>query len=200
MPALVPTEHFGTITWLGRVARPVGPDLVIHGEPVGDMPLTLDGPAGEVHAGPTRPSCSRVLSLHPRGTVIRNARQVCLVGAEEMAEVAASLGLRDFDYAWVGANVAVAGIPDFSHVPPSSRLQAEDGCTLVVDMENHPCLQPARTIEQARPGHGKRFKDAAWGRRGVTASVEREGTLRLGGRLRLHVPAQRAWAPGGPPS
>lgn len=196
MPALVPTDHVGTILWLGRVARPVGRDLVIHGEPMEEMPLTFAGFAGEVHAGLTRPSCSRVTAQYPRGTEIRNTRQVSLVSAEEMAEVAAELGLDTFDYAWAGAGVAIAGIPDFTHLPPSSRLQGEGGATLVVDMENQPCIEVARTIETARPGHGKAFKAAAKGRRGVTAWVEREGTLRLGERVRLHVPAQRAWAPG----
>ena len=64
----------------------------------------------------------------------------------------------------------------------------------MVDLENGPCLEPARTIEQARPGHGKGFKAAASGRRGLVAWVEREGTLRLGDRVRLHVPTQRPWA------
>jgi hypothetical protein len=36
---------------------------------------------------------------------------------------------------------------------------------------------------------------AAKGRRGITAWVEREGEWRLGARIRLHVPAQRPWAP-----
>ena len=43
------------------------------------------------------------------------------------------------------------------------------------------------------PGHGKAFKPAAHGRRGVTAWVEREGPLTLGDELRLHVPDQRNW-------
>jgi hypothetical protein len=196
MPALVPTEHFGTIAWLGRVSRPVGPDLLIHGEALEEMPLTLAGFEGEVHAGLTRPSCSRVTAQYPKGTEIRNTRQVSLVSAEELAGIAAELGLEALDPAWLGASVVIEGIPDFTHVPPSSRLQGEGGATLVVDMENHPCQEPARTIELARPGHGKAFKAAARGRRGVTAWVEREGTLRLGERVRLHVPGQRAWAPG----
>jgi hypothetical protein len=196
MPALVPTDHHGTIVWLGRVTQPVGPDLLIHGEPLAEMPLTFAGFAGEVHAGLTRAACSRVKAQHPKGTVIRNSRQVSLVSAEEMAAVAEELGLGAFDYAWAGAGVVIAGIPDFTHLPPSSRLQAEDGTTLVVDMENHPCIEVAKTIERAQPGHGKAFKAAAKGRRGVTAWVEREGTLRLGVRVQLHVPRQRAWVPG----
>lgn len=193
MAALVPTDHYGTITWLGRVSRPVGPDLVIDGEPLGEMPLTFAGFAEEVHSGLTRPSCSRVSALYPRTTEIRNARQLSLVCADEMRAVAAELGLREIDYAWVGASAVIEGIPDFTHVPPSSRLQAEGGATLVVDMENEPCIQPARTIERARPGHGRAFKAAARGRRGITAWVEREGVLRLGAGVRLYVPSQRAW-------
>lgn len=195
MPALIPTDHHGTIVWLGRVARPVERDLVIHGEAIEAMPLTFAGFEGEVHAGLTRPSCSRVMRQHPRGTVIRNTRQVSIVSAEELGAIAAALGLPALDPAWLGASVVLEGIPDLTHLPPSSRLQAEGGCTLVVDMENHPCQEPAVTIEHARPGHGRTFKTAARGRRGVTAWVEREGILRLGGRMRLHVPGQRAWAP-----
>jgi len=192
--ALIPTEHVGTIVWLGHQPDPVV-DKVIVACPRDAMPLTFAGYAGESHAGLTRASCGRVLAQYRRGTPIRNTRQLCLVSAEEMAQVAASLGMADFDYAWVGASVVIAGIPDFTHIPPSSRLQAEDGTTLTVDMENHPCPEPAVTIATARPGEGRAFKAAAQGRRGVTAWVEREGTLRLGQQVRLHIPAQRAWAP-----
>lgn len=195
MAALVPTSHVGRITWLGYQPVPVA-DLVITAEPLEAMPLGFAGFAGEVHAGLTRPSCSRVMDQHPRGTTIRNVRQLCVVSAEEMAAVAAELGLERFDHAWVGASVVIEGIPDLTHVPPSSRLQAEDGTTLVVDMENLPCHEPAATIAKATGGLGKRFRAAAKDRRGITAWVEREGTLRLGQALRLHVPAQRPWAAG----
>ena len=198
MPALVPTDHHGRIVWLGRVARPVGADLIIHGEPQEEIALTFAGLEGEVHAGLTRPSCSRVLRQYPRGTEIANARQISLVSAEEMARVAATLGLDAVDYALVGATVVVEGIPDLTHLPPSSRLQSGSGATLVVDMLNEPCLQPARTIEARHPGHGRGFKAAAEGLRGVTARVERPGVLRIGDVLRLHVPGQRAWQPEQP--
>jgi hypothetical protein len=85
-------------------------------------------------------------------------------------------------------------LPDFTHLPPSSRLQFDGGATLVVDMENRPCQLPAKGIEERFPGHGAKFKAAAKGRRGVTAWVEREGVLRVGMGVTLHVPDQRAWA------
>lgn len=194
MPALEKTDWTARVVWLGRQRVPVR-DLVITAEPVAEMPLSFAGPEGEVHGGETRPACSRVAAQHPRGTVIRNVRQLCIVSAEEMAAVAQEMGIAEFDYAWVGASVVVEGIPDFSHVPPSSRLQGPDGVTLVVDMENLPCQEPAVTIGKARPGQGRGFKAAAKGRRGVTAWVEREGVLRPGDRLVLHVPVQRAWQP-----
>ena len=89
------------------------------------------------------------------------------------------------------------GIPDFTYVPPSSRLQAESGLTLTIDMENRPCVLPGREIEAVEPGHGTAFKRAATNRRGVTAWVERPGDIRVGETLTLFLPDQRAWAPKG---
>ena len=192
MPALIPTTLTARVVWLGYQPVPVE-KLVITARPLNEMRLTFAGYEAEVHAGLTRPSCSRVTKQYPKGTEIRNVRQLCVVSAEEMAEVAADMDLQAMDYAWVGASLVLEGIPDFTHVPPSSRLQGPDGVTLVVDMENLPCQEPAVTIGKALPGQGKGFKAAATGKRGVTAWVEREGTLRLGDVMTLHIPAQRAW-------
>ncbi|MCF7697766.1 MOSC domain-containing protein [Loktanella sp. M215] len=193
MPALEKTEYLGRVTWLGRVPHRDAPEIA--GEPLAAMALGFDGMTGEVHAGLTRASCSRVTTQYPKGTEIRNVRQVSIVSAEELAVIADKLGLEAVDPAWLGASVVVSGIGDFTHLPPSSRLQGPDGVTLCVDMLNQPCTLVARTIEAARPGHGKAFKAAAAGRRGVTAWVERPGTLRLGDTLVLHVPGQRVWRP-----
>lgn len=193
MTALEPTEYHGAITWLGFVPHR-NEENYIEGVALTEMTLGFGGMEGEVHSGLTRPSCSRVLKQYKRNTEIRNVRQLSVVSAEELSEIAATLGLDAIDPAWMGASVVIAGIPDFSHVPPSSRLQSARGCTLTVDMMNLPCQFPARTIETARPGHGKAFKSAAAGKRGVTAWVEREGVLRLGDPVRLHVPTQRPWS------
>ncbi len=163
--------------------------------PVPEIELTFAGIAGEAHSGLTRPSCSRVAAQYPAGTEIRNTRQISVLSAEDIAAIAAAMSVTTLDPAWLGANLVVEGIGDFSHVPPSSRLQGEDGATLVVDMENRACVLPGKVIEAELPGKGRLFRPAARGRRGVTAWVEREGWLRLGERLRLHVPDQPAWAP-----
>ena len=191
MPALKPTSFSGTITYLGRVPHRDAPEIV--GLPLDEMELTFAGLAGEVHGGLTRPSCSRVTAQYPRDTEIRNVRQISIVSAEELTAIAAAMKLDTIDPAWLGASIVVRGIPDFSHIPPSSRLQSQDGVTLTVDMQNRPCVLPAKTIAQYHPTQGRGFPSAAKGKRGVTAWVEREGTLRLGDIMTLHVPDQRAW-------
>lgn len=192
MPALIPTEHFGEIVFLGRVAnRAAG----LRAAPVEALRPTFAGPEGEAHGGLTRRSCSRVTAQYPKGTEIRNVRQLTILSAEELAAIAAAMGLGALDPALLAVTAVIRGLPDFTHLPPASRLQGEGGATVVVDMENLPCHYPGREIEAEAPGFGARFKDAAEGRRGVTAWVEREGAWRLGERVRLHVPAQRPWAP-----
>jgi hypothetical protein len=191
MPALRPTRFVGRISWLGVVAdREAG----LASTPVPEVQATFGGPEGEAHGGLTRPSCSRVAALYPRGTEIRNVRQLSILSAEELDEIARRMGVPALDPGLVGASMVIEGIPDFSHLPPSSRLQSDQGATLVIDMQNRPCVLLARPIEAAMPGRGKAFKAAADGRRGVTAWVEREGVLRLGDRVVLHIPDQRAWS------
>lgn len=191
MAALKPTRYTGTIIWLGIVTDR---DAALPSSPVQTLTATFAGPMGEAHGGLTRPSCSRVMGQYPRGTTIRNVRQFSVLSAEDLAAIAAGMGLAALDPALVGATMVIGGIPDFTHLPPSSRLQAAGGCTLVVDMENRPCTLPARPIEERHPGFGKAFKAAARGRRGITAWVEREGTLSLGETVTLHVPDQPVWA------
>jgi hypothetical protein len=191
MGVLKQTEHLAEIVWLGRVPAGAG-QLASQAET--RMFAAFSGVEGEAHAGLTRPSCSRVVAQYPKGTAIRNTRQFSVLAAEELALVAAEMGLTHLAPELLGASMVIRGIPDFSHVPPGARLQGEGGATLVVDLQNRPCTFPARGIEAAHPGHGARFKPAAEGRRGITAWVEREGWFAVGERLRLHVPDQRAWA------
>lgn len=191
MPALIPTGHVAEVVWLGMNADR---DSALNSAAVRELRLSFAGPEGESHAGLTRPSDSRVVAQYPKGTEIRNVRQLSILSEEEIAAIAAEMGLRRLDPAWFGATMVVKGIPDFTLVPPSSRLQDEaSGATLTVDMENRPCHLVSRVIEGIHPGFGKFFKQAAAHRRGVTAWVEREGCIALGARLRLHLPDQPVW-------
>ncbi len=191
MAALKPTEFYGKVTWLGRVADRTAALESIRLEV---LAAHFHGPEGEAHGGLTRPSCSRVLGQYPRNTTIRNTRQFSVLGQEDLDAIAAAMGLDQLDPALLGASMVIAGLPDFTHLPPSSRLQGQGGATLVVDMENRPCTLPARPIETRHPGLGAKFKRAALDRRGITAWVEREGVFRLGEVIRLHVPDQPVWS------
>lgn len=192
MPALIPTAYTARVIWLG-VNR--NRKTALESEAIPEMTLTFGGLSEESHAGLTRPSCSRVASQHKRGTPIRNVRQLSLLSQEDLAAIAQDMGVAGLEPALTGASMVLAGLPDFSHLPPSSRLQDEaTGATLVVDMENRPCTLPAKPIEAIHPGKGRAFKAAAAGRRGVTAWVEREGVIALGATLRLHIPDQPVWA------
>ncbi len=191
MPVLKPTDFAAEIVWLGRVtAMPE----ILASHPEESLFASFAGVDGEVHAGLTRASCSRVTSQYPRGTTIRNTRQFSVVSAEDLDQIAERMGLASLSPHLLGATMVVRGIPDFSHLPPGSRLQAASGATLVVDLENRPCLLPAKGIEAAYPGKGAAFKAAARGRRGIVAWVEREGMLEVGDALRLHIPDQPVWA------
>ena len=148
---------------------------------------------GDVHAGLTRAACSRVQRQYPKGTEIRNVRQISAIGADELEAIGTALGLEVVEPGWLGANLVIAGLPDLTHLPPSSRLIAGDGTALVVDMENAPCRLPGEIVERHRPGHGEGFARAALDRRGVTLWVERPGTLAVGDTLALHVPPPTRW-------
>lgn len=191
MPALKATCFEAEVVWLGQVANS---EEDLRAAPMGALQLSIVGAEGEFHSGVTRASCSRVRDLHPISTEIANARQLSVVSEEELAQIAKDIGVEALDPAWLGASIVLRGLPDFSHLPPSSRLQGASGATIVVDMENRPCVLPARVIEAARPGHGKAFKAAAKDQRGVTAWVERAGKLAVGDKMRLFVPDQPAWA------
>lgn len=190
MPALKPTDFTARVTFLGAVADR---DTRLGSEALAEMNATFAGFKGEAHSGLTRASDSRVRFQYALGTEIRNSRQFSILSAEDLAVMATEMGIEWFDPRWLGASMVLQGFDDFSHIPPSSRLQFASGAMLVVDMENRPCVLPAPEINKDHAGLGKLFKPAAEGRRGVTAWVEREGMIRVGDTVRLHIPDQPRW-------
>lgn len=191
MPVMRETDYSGEVVWLGHVPA----HSSLRAQPVNALKLEFSGDTGARHEGVNRASCVRVKNLYPEGTEIRNVRQLSVLSAEELDAIASRMGLDQLDPAFLGASIVIRGIPDFTHLPPSSRLQSAHGLTITVDMENRPCVLPGREIEADEPGYGAAFKPAAEGHRGVTAWVERPGTLTVGDTMKLFVPDQRNWAP-----
>lgn len=190
MSALEPTDFIGTVEFLGSVQDR---ETALASSSQEQMTLTFEGPIDEDHGGATRPSCSRVLKQYPRGTQIRNVRQLSILSTEDITEIARDMGIERLDPTVFGASIVIKGIPHLTLVPPSSRLQFASGATVTIDMENHPCHLVSREIEALYPGKGKLFKPAAQRRRGVTAWVEAEGQIVLGDSVRLHIPTQPVW-------
>lgn len=182
----------GTVVYLGVV---LDRKVTLCSDPRDSVEAGFEGFAGECHGGLTRPSCSRVMAIHPkRGTTIRNTRQLSILSEEELGEIAAAMDLPRLAPEWVGANVVLRGIPALSTLPPASRLVFEGGAVLTIDIENGPCRHPGDVIEALHPGRGTAFPKAAKGRRGLVGWVERPGTLALGETCALHIPVPRRYA------
>lgn len=160
------------------------------------LTLTFAGIDGDCHAGLTRKSDSRTLMLYRRDTDIRNVRQLSLLSHEELVAIAAAMKIPEIKPEWVGANLVTSGIPDLTLLPPSTRLQFPSGATLVVDLENAPCRFVADVIAKHHGDAADRWIKAATHRRGVTAWVEREGSIREDDAITLFLPPQRLYAHG----
>ena len=180
----------GRVVWLGSVKDRTAS---IRASPLSELHLEFNGIGDDSHSGQTRQSCVRVEVLYDVGTEIRNTRQVSVLSCEDLAQIAKDIGAGELSPALLGANIVIEGVPDFTLVPPNSRIQFEGGATLTVDMVNAPCNLPAREIEMEMPGTGRSFRSAAKDRRGITAWVEREGPVKVGRTLRLFIPDQSPW-------
>ena len=157
-----------------------------------EIQATFEGFNGDRHAGFTLLSDGRT-PHYPRGTVIRNNRQVSLVSAEELADIAERMGLADVQPEWLGANLLLEGIPNLTRLPPSSRIFFSQGAALIVTNENNPCDGPGKVIQAQypdQPGAGAGFVKAAHHRRGLVAVVEKPGVIAVGDRASVYVPDQ----------
>jgi hypothetical protein len=169
------------------------PDEDLSSSRVASVEVSYAGLQGESHSGLVRSSCVRVRHQYPQGTEIRNTRQISIVSTEELAIIADNMGIAELKPEWLGANLVVSGIPNFSQIPPSTRMIFAGGASLVVDLENSPCKYPGEIIERHHPGFGKLFAKAAVGHRGVTAWVEREGHINTSDAINLYIPPQRIY-------
>jgi len=158
--------------------------------------VTFDGFEGDRHSGPTLIAGGRN-PHYPRGTEIRNDRQVTVVSVEEMAQIATALGVPELRPEWLGANVLVQGLPKLTELPPSTRLYFAQGASLVVAGSNPPCTTPGRVIRDLynRPGLETQFPKAALHLRGIVAYVERPGLIAAGDKVQAEVPEQVIYSP-----
>ena len=161
-------------------------------EPVAGARLVFGGLEGDRHFGATRPSDART-PWHARGTPIFNTRQISIVSVEECREIARRLGVDRVEPRWIGANLVLEGDADLTGLPPATRLVFPSGATLFVTEENRPCRHPGKVLADifGEPVLEFGFVEAAQGRRGLVALVEREGEIAPGDAVKVLLPRAR---------
>jgi hypothetical protein len=187
----------GKETAAPRIAGRVAACLIADGadfrsREVEALNLDFAGIVGDFHAGLTRRSTSRE-PWYPRGTEVKNDRQISIVSLEELAEAAAAMDLPRIAPAWIGANLVLDGIPRLSRLPSGTKLLFAGSAALTVEAENGPCRVAGASIGEhftAREGLDLLFPKLARHRRGLVASVERPGTIRQGEAVGVRLPAQ----------
>lgn len=168
-------------------------------EQVDQLELTYQGIAGDHHAGLTRVSGARE-PWYKRGLEMRNERQLSVLAEDELVQVASEMKLEEIKPEWIGANLMLEGIPNFSLLPARTVLIFEGGVSLRVDGYNGPCRIAGGEIARfsgvdassvkgdfTRTDIALAFKDGAHMKRGLVVWVEREGVIRPGEKVVGHV-------------
>lgn len=159
-----------------------------------ELKLGFEGIDDDFHAGHTRRSGGRE-PWYPRGTEMRNERQLSIVAADELAQIAAAMGIGGIEPEWIGANLLLGGVPRLSMLPSGTMLFFAGGVTLKVDGQNAPCRLAGRSVAMNAgmddveagallfPRHGRRL-------RGLVAWVEKPGRIARGEQVSVRIPEQ----------
>lgn len=162
--------------------------------PVDALMLDFEGIAGDFHRGHTRRSGGRE-PWYPRGTEMRNERQLSIVAPDELAEIASRMGIAEMRPEWIGANLLLEGITRLSMLPSGTLLFFSGGVTLKVDAQNGPCRVAGRSVAEAAgmadlDGGALLFPKVAKRLRGLVAWVEKPGRLTPGETITARIPEQ----------
>lgn len=158
--------------------------------PVAVPALDLDwgGAVGDRHHGVTMSSDTRQREVFDRGTEIRNHRQISIVDVDELAEVAAALGIEEIAPGTIADNICTSGISHLTELEPMSRLVFASGAVLMTGGRNAPCTIAGRMVQARYGSPAEKFPKAAFDRRGITAWVERPGAIRAGDSVTVVAP------------
>ena len=165
--------------------------------PVDELELDFDGIPGDYHAGPTRKSGPRE-PWYPRGTVMRNERQVSLLAPDELQTIARRLDIPELKSEWIGGNLLLEGIPNFSMLPPRTLLFFEGGVTIRIDGDNDPCRDSGRSIVANNLGRDDielGFPKAAMHLRGLVGWIEKPGSVKVGESFEARIWRQHIYSP-----
>lgn len=163
--------------------------------PIEPGQFDFEGLRGDKHYGLTLLTHGRQPE-YPRGTAIRNTRQITILSREDLITTSAELEIEKIDIRWLAGNLLVTGIPYLSLLPVGSRFLFQNGVVLVCNGENDPCSKPARITQENYPEKTdvkSKFVKAAMHRRGVTAWVEHPGSMQSNEEFHIELPAP--WDP-----
>jgi hypothetical protein len=155
---------------------------------VPELRLSYQGIDADRHSGLTRITTGRE-PWYPRGTEIRNERQLSLLAPLETALIAERLRIPEIKPEWIGGNLVIEDIPNFSELPPSTRLEFEQGVVLVIDGITTPCKFAGEVVARYtnRPDITLAFAPAAMRIRGLVAWVERPGSIKAGEKISVRL-------------
>jgi len=161
---------------------------------VDEIVLGFEGIDGDFHGGFTRRSGGRE-PWYPRGTEIRNERQLSIVAPDELATIAERMGIAEVEPEWIGANLLISGIPQLSMLPSGTMLFFKGGVTLKVDAQNGPCRLSGRSVAEHagmadHEAGSLLFPKAAKRLRGLVAWVEKPGKIADGEDVTVRIPEQ----------
>lgn len=173
------SQVHATHIWPADLAAPIGVDT---------LDLDWGGPIGDRHHGELMPSDSRQSRVFPRGTTIRNHRQLSLVDVDELAMIAAALGIPRIEPGVIADNICTSGIEELTSLPRMTRLAFPSGAVVMLGGPNAPCTIAGGMVARLYGSRPEAFPKAAIGRRGVTGWVERPGPVRAGDAITVLPP------------
>jgi hypothetical protein len=159
---------------------------------VSNLELGFGGIAGDRHEGHTRRSGGRE-PWYPRGTEMRNERQLSLLSPDDLKEIASGLDVTEVRADWMGGNILLSDFPQFTLLPPRTYLFFEGGVTIRIDGLNVPCRSSGRSIASHYPERENldlAFVRVAKRLRGLVGFVEKPGVIKVGEVVEARIPEQ----------
>ncbi len=154
--------------------------------------VDLDGFVGDRHKGFTRVAYKG--DTEPEGRLRRNNRQWTGVSVEELSLIQERMELQEpLSAETLGANICVAGIPNFSQLAKGDRLIFPSGATLIVENYNPPCTDMSENIAElhatisGEPIGRLEFNKQAKRIRGVVGSIEVAGVINTGDEIVVQI-------------
>lgn len=154
--------------------------------------VALDGIVGCAHRGYVRKCWDG--DKQPKGSPRRNERQWSAVSVEELAEIAADMGIEGpLTAASVGANLCLEGIPQLSRLPKGTTLKFPSGAELIVEEYNPPCKYMGEEQAKLHGVEPTAFPKASKLKRGIVGVVEAAGTIDAGDTVEVTLYETPSW-------